>query len=62
MCACESLTTSCKSGDRFGGGVWALQVLPTLQHIQPMVIQARTSCRIGFPFIRSLLFIIVLPF
>jgi hypothetical protein len=62
MCDWESLTTSCKSGDRFDGGVWALHTLPTLQHIQPMAAQARATFMVAFRLISFLLFIIVLQF
>ena len=59
MCDWESLTTSCKSGDRFDGGVWALPIVPPLQHIQPMVM-ATATFRVALMLISSLLFIIVL--
>jgi hypothetical protein len=62
ICDWESLTTSCKSDDRFDGGVWALQTLPTLQHIQPMAPQARATFMFTFGLISFLHFIIALQF
>src|ERR1035441_1125699 len=55
-----SLRTSCSPGDRFDGGVWALQVSLTLQHIQPMVTQARATFMVALMLISFSLFIIVL--
>src|ERR1035438_2037259 len=58
MCDCDSLTTSCKSGDMFCEAVCAWPTLPVCQHSQPMAAPASAAFRLTFKFIHLLLFII----